>query len=285
MKHLIACILAVALVVGAVSCSKQGVELKFSYPKGKAFRYRLASKINTRMATDNALSKYLIEIDMIVNAAVQRVLENGDAELLFTYEQINYLNSQNPQKTFETIKQLKDAKLYITISPYGEITACKGLEGLPKVDIEDFNLFKLLMKAHPIFPYTPIQIGKKWDRQQEFPVENGLLKGNMLVYKRFTVTDTTHTTEGNIAKISSEITMKFDLPQQDNFSIEADQDQRLGFFGNGVINFDRDHGELINARAFVVGKMVLRLKHPVTGQSIATRMETAQNIEITNLGQ
>ncbi|OGJ90980.1 MAG: hypothetical protein A2268_10080 [Candidatus Raymondbacteria bacterium RifOxyA12_full_50_37] len=271
---LVAALLGMAVLVPA--CAKKGVALRFNYIKGKEFKYHLVSKVTTRMATDNTVNKYLIEIDMVVRAVIQSIKKNGDAEMAFTYEKISYINSQEPEKSVETIKKLKNAQLFITLTPYGEIVDFKGLEDLPHMEIEDFNLFKILMKAHPIFPYSAIPIGKKWDRQQEFPIENALIKGNMLAYKRFVIMDTI----GPVAKINSEITMKFDLPEQKNFSLQADEGERLGFFGNGNINFDINRGEMIDAKAYVFGKMILTLKHPVTGDPLVTRIETTQNIDL-----
>jgi hypothetical protein len=217
---------------------------------------------------------------MVVNYQIEKILENGDAEMVFTYEKITYLNTQNPENSDKVIDQLKKLKIRLTISPYGEIIDAQGYEDIPNIYAEDFNIFTFLLKAHPIFPRAKIPIGRPWDRQQEYPIENGLVKGNMLVYKRFSVEDTSCQEGGCIAKIGSEITMKFDVPDQDDFTIEQDGEERMGLFGKGTINFDYKKGEAISTNAAIFGKMLVTIKHPVTGKRISTKVEVVQNIII-----
>jgi hypothetical protein len=266
-----------------VSCARNGVELKFNHQTGQVAQYHLVSEVRTRTTTGSTTSNYTINIDMVVNYTVTRILEKGDAEILFTYDKIRYLNTQNPAQTEEVIRQLRDLKVYLTLSPYGEITGLKGYENIPRIYVEDFNIFNLLMKALPVFPRTPIAVGKRWERQQEFPIENGLIKGNMLVYKRFSLLDTSTVDNARIARIGTEINMKFDVPNTEAFSLQQDGNERLGLFGTGTIRFNLTQGEAQSANAAIFGKMVVSIKHPVSGNRINTRIEIAQSIAINKI--
>jgi hypothetical protein len=265
------------------SCARKGIDLKFNYDIGRTARYHLTSEIKTRTTTGEVSSNYAISIDMEVNYAVMKILEKGDAEVLFTYDKVRYLNTQNPSQADSIIQQLRDLKITLTLAPDGEISAVKGYENIPKVYIEDVNIFSLLMKALPVFPREPVELGRKWERQQEFPIENGLIKGNMLVYKRFSLLDTVSRKGSKIAKIGTELSMKFDVPHSESFSLEQDGNDRLGLFGTGTIQFDATRGEAVQANAAIFGKLIVAIKHPVSGNRMASRIEIAQNISVSRL--
>lgn len=265
------------------SCAKKGIELRFNHQPGQTAQYQLSSEVKTRTSTGTASKSFTIGMNMVVNYRVVRIIDKGDAEILFTYDKIRYLNTENPAQSDSIIKQLTDLKIYITLSPYGEITSVKGYENIPKVYIEDFNIFTLLMKALPIFPRAPIQIGKQWEREQEFPIENGLIKGNMLVFKRFSLLDTSSVDGALLAKIRTELNMKFDVPKTDNFYLEQDGNERLGLFGTGTISFDATQGAAVSASAAMFGKIIVNLKHPINQTNIKTRIEIAQNISMKKL--
>ncbi|MFH0922352.1 MAG: hypothetical protein V1913_18560 [Fibrobacterota bacterium] len=281
--HLCFCLTLPLFLLLTASCGQKGVALAFKYPAGFASQYHLLSDIRTRTTTGAASTNHRVSIDMVVNYRVQKVLQNNDAEVLFTYDKIRYLNTQNPEETEHVIEKLRTLQILMTLSPSGEITAAKGYEGLPKMYVNDFNIFTLLFKALPVFPRTPIALGKNWDRQQEYPIENGLVKGNMMVFKRFAVQDTLSGDAARLAKISMEISMKFDVPQSEAFSLRQDGTERLGMFGKGSIRFDRGEGQVREATALVFGKFIIALKHPVTGQDINSKIEIAQNLSVTRL--
>lgn len=264
-----------------LSCGKKAIELKFAYLTGHKTTYRIVSELNTRTSTNEVTSAHTIKLDALFSYTVDKILDNGDAEISFSYDSINYINTDNPEKADKIVKSLKNTTLKLTISPYGDLDSASGYEGIPQADLEDFNLITLLFKAHPIFPRQPVEIGRKWDRQQEYPIENGLAKGNMLVYKRFSIMDTISRDGFSVARINSEISMKFDIPPNDCFSICQDGKERLGLFGKGVINFDMDKKEVAHTSAAIFGKMIVMLKHPVTGEPMKTRIELAQNITIS----
>lgn len=273
-----ALVLAVLLFFG---CGKKGVELKFRYAEGQKVKYRLLSEINTRTSTNDVSNTHTIKLDILASYTINKILKNGDAELVFSYEKIGYLNTQNPEKAEEIVALLKDQNLRLTVSPYGDLVSASGFKGIPQLYADDFDILTLLFKAHPIFPRQPVEIGRKWDRQQEYPVENGLVKGNMMVYKRFSILDTLSRDGYPAAKIASEITMKFSIPDNDRFTIKQDGADRLGLFGKGVIHFDLAKGVVAYTNAAIFGKMVVVLKHPVTGDPIQTRIEIAQNITMS----
>jgi hypothetical protein len=265
------------------SCAKKGVDLKFNYQAGQTSRYHLTSEVKTRTTTNSNSNNYAISIDLEVNYTVMKILDKGDAELQFTYDKIRYLNTQNPSQTDSIIRQLRDLKITLTLSPCGEISDVKGYENIPKVYIDDVNIFSILMKALPVFPRTPIEVGRKWEREQEFPIENGLIKGNMLVYKRFSLLDTASVDGATIVRIGTEINMKFDVPRTESFSLEQDGNERLGLFGTGTIRFDATRGEAVEAKAAIFGKMLVAIKHPVSGNRITTRIEVVQNISVSRI--
>jgi hypothetical protein len=268
--------------VGA-SCTKKGIDLKFKYPAGFSSQYHLISDIRTHTRTGESASSFHVNIDMIINYTVQKVMDNGDAEVLFTYDKIRYLNTQNPEEAEHVIEKLRTLQIFMTISPSGEVSAAKGYENLPKTYVNDFDIFALLFKALPVFPRTPIVMGKTWERHQEYPIENGLIKGNMMVYKRFAVEDTLRKNNAASAKIGMDISMKFDVPNSQAFSLQKDNNERLGMFGKGSIRFDRDTGQVREATAVIFGKFVIGLTHPVTGQPIKSKIEIAQNLSVTQL--
>lgn len=236
MKHAIKSILIISLFP-LLSCGKKGIELKFGYLAGHKTKYHIVSEINTRTSTGEVTTAHTIKLDVIFSYLIEKILENGDAEISFSYDKIGYLNTQNPEKADEIVSALKNSKVKITVSPYGDIGSAEGYEGIPQMYMEDFNILTLLFKAHPIFPRQPVEIGRKWDRQQEYPIENGLVKGNMLVYKRFSVLDTLSRDGFPIARVASEINMKFDIPPNDRFTIRQDGNERLGLFGKGENRF------------------------------------------------
>lgn len=266
-----------------LSCGKKTIELKFSYLAGHKTTYRVVSELNTRTSTNEVTSAHTVKLDALFSYTIDKILDNGDAEISFSYDSINYLNTDSPEKADKIVNSLKNTALKLTISPYGDIDTASGYEGIPQMDMEDFNLITLLFKAHPIFPRQPVEIGRKWDRQQEYPIENGLTSGNMLVYKRFSIMDTLSKDGFPAARIKSEISMKFDVPPNDCFTILQDGQERLGLFGNGVIHFDMDKKEVASTSAAIFGKMIVMLKHPVTGEPMKTRIELAQNITMSRL--
>ena len=273
----------IAITLLAVSCGRNGIDLKFKYPQGFSSQYHLVSDVRTRTTTAGTSTNHRVSLDMLVNYKVQRVRDNGDADVLFTYDKIRYLNTQNPEETEHVIEKLRTLQITMTLAPSGEVTAAKGYEGLPTLYVNDFNLFTVLFKALPVFPRTPITLGKNWDRQQEYPIENGLVKGNMMVFKRFSVQDTLNENDSRLAKINMEISMKFDVPSSEAFSLQQDGAERLGMFGKGAIRFDRNEGQVREATALVFGKFIVALKHPVTGRNIKSKIEIAQNLIVTRL--
>jgi hypothetical protein len=277
--------IAVALVLASLfsTCADHGIQLKFLYKPGQTDRYQFLSEVNTRTATGTSAAAHAVSVDMIMESRVEKVLENGDAELSFGYERISYLNTRNPEMSDSITKQLKNIRITLTVSPYGEIVDVKGYESLPSFYVEDFNIFTVLIKAHPIFPHTGIPIGRKWDRQQEYPIENGLIEGNMLVYKRFVIQDTSRKEGRPVARINSEISMKFDILDNKDFSLSQDGKERLGLFGTGVIHFDTETGRVATASAAVFGKMIVSVRHPVTGGLVKTNLEIAQNLKLKHL--
>lgn len=283
MQHLPKTFFPIVLLLCCSMCARKGVDLRFSYQPGQTAQYHLVSEVKTKTTTNAQSSSYSLNIEMVVTSRVERLTEKGDAELLFTYDKIRYLNSQSPDKSDEVMNQLKNTRIVITMSPAGEITDVKGYESLPRLNIEDFNIFTILLKALPVFPRVPIEIGKKWEREQEYPIENGLVKGNMLVYKRFSLLDTVSQDNRRLAKIASEISMKFDVPQNENFSMKQDGNERMGLDGTGTIQFDLGLGEIRKANAAIFGKMVIAIKHPVTKDVFNTRVEMAQSININRL--
>jgi hypothetical protein len=275
-------------VCALASCSKKGVDLKFNYAPGQATQYRMTSEVKTRasstgIASTGTTNYYTLSIDLVANAKVLKVLDNGDAVLEFTYDKVRYLNTGNPANADEVIRQIKALKINLTLSPYGEITDIKGYENIPKVYIEDLNIFNILMKALPIFPRVPINLGMQWEREQTFPIENGLIKGNMLVYKRFSLLDTASKEGSTLARIGSEISMKFDVPKSESFTLSQDGNERMGLFGTGTIQFDATGGEVLRANAAVFGKLIVGIKHPISGNPVSTRLEIAQNISVSKL--
>lgn len=273
--------LSLALLSG--SCAKKGVDLKFAHTPGDKIQYHLTSEVRTRMSTGETVNNYVLNIDLTVISDVLRLTDKGDAEVQFTYDKIRYLNSQAPEKTDLIIRQLKDTRITVTLSPNGEITDVKGYENMPRMYVDDFNIFTLLLKALPVFPRASIDVGRQWERSQEYPVENGLLKGRMLVYKRFSLLDTLFADNQRQAKIGSEISMKFDLPSNKGFSLAQDGNERLGFDGTGTILFDRDNGQVRTAKAAIFGKMIVQILHPITQEQIRSKIEVAQSISVQRL--
>jgi hypothetical protein len=85
------------------------------------------------------------------------------------------------------------------------------------------------------------------------------------------------------AVISTDISMRFDVPNSSDFSIQQDGSEQHGLNGRGEIRFDTQEGIVSDARAAIFGKMVISLKHPVTQQPLITKIEIAQSIQVTTL--
>ncbi|OGS36511.1 MAG: hypothetical protein A2293_14315 [Elusimicrobia bacterium RIFOXYB2_FULL_49_7] len=275
--------LSLCFCLVAVSCQKKGVQLEFQYHPGKKIRYHVVSEINTRTSTNDVINRHNVKLDAVALYTIDSVLANGDAKLVLSYDKISYLNTQNTDKTEEILAYLKTHPLQMTLSPFGEIVSASGFENIPERYLADFNILTLLFKAHPIFPRQPVEIGRKWDRQQEYPIENGLIKGNMLVYKRFFIQDTGSKNGFPSARIVSEINMKFSLPDDARFELQQEGKERLGLFGTGSIIFDREQREVESTHASLFGKMIVSMTHPISGTPIKTRIEMAQNIAITRI--
>ncbi|MBL8027325.1 MAG: hypothetical protein JNL74_12975 [Fibrobacteres bacterium] len=265
-------------------CTGSGVELKFKFDPSQKVRYRILSQASSRTTTDNTTSSHNTRIEMVLSYSVIEQLANGDAKLEFRYEEINYSNSQSAaQNTDSLIKELQKMRINVTMSPSGEIADAEGYEQLPRFMAEDFNIFTLLLKALPVFPRAPIKRGGKWEREQEYPIENGLINGKMLVYKRFTLKDSIPADSKNEELIGTDISMRFDVPETEDFSIKQDGSEELGLNGRGEIKFNTQEGLVTDAKAAIFGRMIISMKHPVTQQPLLTKIDIAQSIQVTKL--
>jgi hypothetical protein len=265
-------------------CSDGGLDLKFKFSPSKEVRYRILSQASSRTTTANTTSAHTTRIEMVLAYNVVEELANGDAKLEFRYEDVKYSNSQEgTTNTDSLIKELQQIRINVTMSPFGDITEAKGYEHLPRFMAEDFNIFTLLLKALPVFPRSPMGHGGQWEREQEYPIENGLINGRMLVYKRFTLKDTILSDSPEEALIGTDISMRFDVPETDEFSIQQDGSEQLGLNGRGEIRFNTEQGLVTDARAAIFGKMIISLKHPITQQPMLTKIEIAQSIQVASL--
>ncbi len=273
--------LILPFLLSVIGCSGRGKELKFSFAVPDTVRYKVLSQASSRTTTASSTTAHSTRIEMTVSYFVKEQLANGDKRLQFSYDDISYENSQaDKHNTDSIIKELKSTPITVTMSPYGDIADATGYEQIPRFMAEDFNIFTLLLKALPVFPRSPVQPGAKWEREQEYPIENGLIKGRMLVYKRFTLIDSSVNENPFLSLVSTDISMRFDVPDNENFSIQRDGQEELGLNGRGEIRFDSDRGMVTDARAAVFGKMIIGLKHPITKESILTKVEIAQSIQV-----
>lgn len=262
-----------------ISCSQKGIELKYKFTPGTKKQYKLISNILTTAKTENSIKTYTSKAEIIINWLVKDTTNNGNGKIKITYDKIRYVNTNCPEKCEAIIKRLKDTQIDLVLSNTGHIISIKGLENFPDQNITDFNVVKIMVKSHPIFPRSPIKIGKSWDRQQKFPIKNGIIEGSNLVYKRFSVNDTSN----NNAAIDSEISIRFNIPNNDKFSIKNQKNTKQGLYGKGKIIFNTKNGTLENVKAGIFGGFNIHLKNPVTNSVSQTKFDISQNIKIKAL--
>ncbi len=264
-----------------LSCSEKGkIILAYKFKPGSEKVYKVTSHINSSIKTGEEENSYTSQVSFNITRRLEKMVGVGEAVFEFTYDNIQYRNSADPLAESRFVKMLDGRSLQLTTNKYGEISDVSGMEILEDQAFSDFNFIKILLKAHPVFPKEYVNIGETWERTQDFPVENGLTKGTMIVYKRFNVADSADI-ESGICKIDSKIRMKLTLDRKGNEDLDVNQSgDGQGFTGSGSVIFDTKDGDVVRSNAAIIGKFELNLKHPVSGETLKSNMSIVQNIQL-----
>lgn len=263
------------------SCSKTDkVKLSYKFKLGLEKTYKITSHISSTIKTGEFENTNTSEVSFNIVRKLEKLDGHDKAVFVFSYKDVKYKNSSDSKSEGQFSKILEGKSLTLVANKFGEITDVKGMEMLSDQTFSDFNFMKILLKANPIFPKEPVAIGEVWERTMDFPVENGLSKGTMIVYKRFVIPDSIDSKTG-FCKIDTKIRMKLSLDKKttDDFDIQQSK-QGQGFTGSGSVLFDVEDGDVVKSNAAIIGKFAVEMNHPITNKKIFSKIKIVQNIQL-----
>jgi hypothetical protein len=265
------------------SCSGKKYELTYVFQDGAQYTYLIESSQNTEIETGGDKKSYDSHGKVLLIQKTDSICRNNDAWFSFKYDSIQFEGTSGTDPTEKTIGHMKDKRPELKITEKGEIVDARGMENMTRQEISDFDLTKLMVKLFPIFPGKPVHAGAEWNREQRFPFENKLVKGEMLVYKHYKLDEVVPGNGGEIIKLKSVIRMKLDLPKDpnDRFAVKKHKNVDIGMLGTGTILYSTAKHLIVEAQADLSGRILIELKSPIDNEVISSHVYIKQKLKVT----
>ncbi|MFH1762021.1 MAG: hypothetical protein ABIA63_13065 [bacterium] len=273
----------VSLFTGSGCQKRERYDLRYIFKDGESFSYNIVTDQSTEIQNQDDINFYQSSSRFILRYTTDSVSDGNTAWFSFSYDSIKVAGDADADPIQKNLKNINSMRGGLKITDKGEIIGASGLDELMGTDeMSDFNVTKMLVKLLPVFPGEPIALNREWSREQKFPVENKLIKGNMLVYKHYKLEKAVLENQGKLLHISSVIKMKLELPQsgEKRFSVKKGENIDVGLIGTGSIIYDTARHIITAAKADFSGQMIFELNDPFDEKSILSRISIKQQLEL-----
>ncbi len=254
-------VVAFLCILVLLHCGDQDVFLKFNFGGKPNRQYRIDYTLKGRIRNDS--QSFLSSGSFRAIQNVEHQYPNGDAKVLIQIDSVSQKTdflSQAEQEHLSTL--LGHSPLRVRLSPYGDFLEINPVAEFPSIDFFGFDVVRLLVEIYPILPHTGIPVGGEWDREQQFPFDNGASKGTVYLRKHFRLAGLEKRGTRMCARIALDLLVNLGMAQGQAFSAKSEQ----GSFakGTGTLYFDLAEGCFVEAKANIRGAMEAGMQ---TGQS------------------
>lgn len=252
-------LLLLLLSLTFLQCEGRDVYLKFQFSDKADRQYRL--KLNQTSTMRNTNETYALSGTFCVRQKVEHQYPNGDAKCLIQVDSVKQqtdLLSPAEQEHLSMI--LLHSPLRVRLSPYGDFLELEETVELPSADFLGLNLSRFLVELYPILPHSGIPVGGEWDREQQFPFENGAAKGTLYFKKHFKLAAIQNRENHLCAKFEMDILVHLGLSSGTALRITP----RDGAFakGRGTLYFDIVEGCFLEGQARLAGAIEASMQTP-----------------------
>ena len=200
--------------------------------------------------------------------------DDGSGRFEMKIDSVDYNSDKRSVDEFRNIqKYLSIQNFQFKMDQDGVVSDPTIENALDMPSEDELNLIPLFLKAQPLLPEKPVQLGESWERQ--IPIHG---KGNSTttVYKTFTLQDVYLKDGVRMAKIH--MGMKYlELPDTTaNFQLKS----KDYVVGDGMVLFDVTHGTLTSAEMTIIAQ--LDVCDLIAGDTIPS-MNVNQKITLRNL--
>ncbi|MFP4520854.1 MAG: hypothetical protein ACLFQK_01785 [Fibrobacterota bacterium] len=260
-----------------VSCGSEKHEFKYVFEPGESLVYSVSSRLRKTLLKENGEAD-TEETESVTGKIVispESSYEKG-CWLSVGYDSLYAENSDIPGVRLipENYGEKGPALL---LNPRGDILDIRDENDLPSDNSAEADIVRMFIKAFPLLPHVSAGKGYSWDRVQEYPVENGLMKGKTKVYKKYKI-ESLYTEDGRqMARISTNLMMKtYFSENEEEFSIAYSKQDPKGIYGTGSIVFDVTGGVIMKSVATLTGVVAVRFRNPVKDRIITRNIRVFQ---------
>ncbi len=267
--------LSIALLT-LCSCERNDFHLVFNTQTVSPQSFILESTLNASVPGDSVTMPESMRTHVSVRSTMNLLMsyDDGSGRFEMKIDSVDYNSDKRSVDEFRNIqKYLSIQNFQFKMDQDGVVSDPTIENALDMPSEDELNLIPLFLKAQPLLPEKPVQLGESWERQ--IPIHG---KGNSTttVYKTFTLQDVYLKDGVRMAKIH--MGMKYlELPDTTaNFQLKS----KDYVVGDGMVLFDVTHGMLTSAEMTIIAQ--LDVCDLIAGDTIPS-MNVNQKITLRNL--
>jgi len=267
--------LSIALLT-LCSCERNDFHLVFNTQTVSPQSFILESTLNASVPGDSVTMPESMRTHVSVRSTMNLLMsyDDGSGRFEMKIDSVDYNSDKRSVDEFRNIqKYLSIQNFQFKMDQDGVVSDPTIENALDMPSEDELNLIPLFLKAQPLLPEKPVQLGESWERQ--IPIHG---KGNSTttVYKTFTLQDVYLKDGVRMAKIH--MGMKYlELPDTTaNFQLKS----KDYVVGDGMVLFDVTHGTLTSAEMTIIAQ--LDVCDLIAGDTIPS-MNVNQKITLRNL--
>ena len=257
-------------------CERNDFHLVFNTQTVSPQSFILESTLNASVPGDSVTMPESMRTHVSVRSTMNLLMsyDDGSGRFEMKIDSVDYNSDKRSVDEFRNIqKYLSIQNFQFKMDQDGVVSDPTIENALDMPSEDELNLIPLFLKAQPLLPEKPVQLGESWERQ--IPIHG---KGNSTttVYKTFTLQDVYLKDGVRMAKIH--MGMKYlELPDTTaNFQLKS----KDYVVGDGMVLFDVTHGTLTSAEMTIIAQ--LDVCDLIAGDTIPS-MNVNQKITLRNL--
>ncbi len=149
------------------------VKLEYKFTTGEVLRYKITNNMNVQMNVPGMpnIPSMPVKIVSVMKQQTSKIQENGDAEIVTTFESLKMEMAGNSQDV--PITQIQPVKMILSKS--GEVKSVQGLDKLALGGMQ-FSSYMSNFCQYCAIPDAMLNVGDKWEQTVQFPIGKGKLR-------------------------------------------------------------------------------------------------------------
>ncbi|MCL5029945.1 MAG: hypothetical protein M1480_13110 [Bacteroidetes bacterium] len=158
-------LLGVSLIFASNAFSQEAYNLKYRFTKGKTYLYKNETALNSTQEVMGQEMKFNTTSQSVLRFNVNNVEENGDAEMMMSFDSLLVKTSMMGRDTTLDLSNLIGKRTEATVTPFGKV---KDYEMIDSID-EKFKMMSISQQASQFFAQfagTKIKEGETWNNSR-----------------------------------------------------------------------------------------------------------------------